>query len=733
MSLSNRRSPSDDDSLRLVELARSRGPSAHAEALAGLRENSERSMRQILGLPPEAARMFQSMFGANAFAAAKACVLIAGREAFTNKSAVGLDYALWTALSNLDDMGGFLRNDSEHASVETADMAHDLTVALGRYGLARQITGSVKSVQDLERVLSVYHDKAESAAAKGVLQLPGGWNWVDLGYAKCPRLEKDRMGHCGYDDRGHIYSLRDRSGNPHVNLTMDPNTKMVYQVSGKGNATPDRRFWPMIRDFIRHFDADLHLPKMGSRQADGISQELDSFIYDEGLVREAGRQNSTAMVVLPGGPPGRNTCNLVRSLSKNRSRLIVVVRPDGIPPGSYERMLRASLPDCERRIRVMEADGSLVDMIISAERNRHYVKKQALEVFCDSQTAQGYDPSANVGLDFDPTLIAVRPISIPRDDANDITKAVRTGDTASQHRVLDPHLFSNPEGLAHYRSALLGESVLREFLTDIAPSRELAIELIHGIIARELRDTTGVQYLGSGRNGSAYRHPDGFIIKITTDPREVSSAERLIGLETEHLGRVYSCRPIVEGIWILTQEELDPLPEHARRRFDATITEIENSGGIDMLNEGRVLDCLECLDSSSIPGVTRTIRQFGVIGMCRELRALGLSGDFHSGNVMLRGDRPVLIDLGTPGDPDAHENKKLPLGRNLTRISEFGSGSPGSGATGPAMMRGSNSSSWSNGRGALKSPMNFVPEDGEADEADHALDWGPGRVRGASF
>ncbi len=459
-------------------------------------------------------------------------------------------------------------------------------------------------------------------------------------------------------------------------------------------------------------------------------------------LHEIGRQNSTALAVVPGDPPGKNICALIRSLSQDRSRLVVVAQDGSLPPGSFERMLRASLPDCEKRIRVIDEGGTLTDMIASAVRNKHYSPKQALEVFCDAQLAQGFGHgAAALSLGFDPGLVSVRPIRIPVDDSNAIMHAIQVQDASAQHRVLDPHLFSNPEGMATYRNAVLGTSESRrptpiiEFLTDIASSRELAIAHLRDLLSAEVDDIEGLQYLGSGRNGSAYRSPDGFILKVTTDPQEARSAGILAGLHVDHLGRIYSVKGIAEGVWLIEQEDLDRLPPGLREEFDLAMEAMELSGGMDSLNEGRALEALMASNASISRPLSRFVaevfRRFDVIGMCREMRALGLTGDFHSGNIMLRGSSPVLTDLGTPGDAPVSENGVL--GGDRQRIDEFGTGAPGSGASSPATMRASNSSSWSNGRGALKAPQNFVPEDEEADEGDYALDWGPGRVTGASF
>lgn len=753
----------------VLALAATHGQQALYEARAALQENSEGNIQRILKASRPAAAMFQRLFGANAFAAAKACILERGLKAFQSLDESDIDYEIWRAVGELDSHGQFLVDDDNATDKRDAKLnkyAVAFSRVLGSRGMAKSIANpAVKTRDDLHTLLVKYYEKASIASKEAVVKLANGWKWIDL--AGCSSdVEQKQMGHCGYDDRGKLYSLRDGNGNPHVTLTMD-DKGTIHQIRGKGNSTPDRKYWQAIKQFMQQTHSELYmhnttgaeLPDMFARP-DGVSPELDRFLYDEpepgqpreSRLREAGRQNSTAMVVVPGSPPGRNVCGLVRSLSKDRSRLIVVARAGGLPPGSFERMLRASIPDCEKRVRIIESDGSLVEMISNAERNKHYSPKQALEVFCDAQLAQAYaHDSTGMRLEFDPGLVSTRPIKIPTDDPSAILKAVQGQDMAAQHRVLDPHIFSSSNGIASYRDALMagqgqqGQAAehrrlagvaLMEFLTDVAPSRELAIARLRDLLDAEV-GIDGLQYLGSGRNGSAYRSPDGFVLKVTTDEAEVESASRLIGQQTEFLGRVFEVRELDEGVWLLIQEDLESLPEDLREEFDLAMEVLENLGAMDSLNEGDIREVVHTLaaagrvSSRSVEMAIGVMRRFEVPGMCSELSDLGLSGDFHSGNVMLRNGSPVLIDLGTPGEsPIFQIEVHHPNGR---RINEFGTGAPGSGASGPPTMRGSNSSSWSNGRGALKSPANHVPEDENADEKDYSLDWGPGRVSGASI
>lgn len=442
----------------------------------------------------------------------------------------------------------------------------------------------------------------------------------------------------------------------------------------------------------------------------------------EAELLEAGRSGATAMVIVPGEPPGKDGCEEIRRLASS-GRVIVVASGGRLAPGNFERLLRLSVPDVESDVDVVDADGGLGGAIEAAEAGGFYRPGDALEVFCDASLVPKFRSELSDGsLSVDPTVVTVSPSRGVSDDPDGIIAAVHSGDEAAMQGVLDPHVFAN-DGVGAYRDVLFKEGLLREFLSDVAPSRELAIARLHDVLTAEVGDEEAgaLQYLGSGRNGSAYRHPDGFIVKVTTDPREARSGERLVGADTAHLGRIYQVRPVADGIWMIIQEDLQRLPPDLREEFDRAVAVLEGLDALDALNEGRLLHVLEALrESSELPSVVDVLRRFGVVGMCRELRQLGLTADFHSGNLMLRGDRPVLIDLGTPGDDPG-------------TLREFGSGAPGSGAAGPATMRGSNSGSWSNGRGALKAPRNHVPEDENETEGDRALDWGPGRITGASF
>lgn len=439
-------------------------------------------------------------------------------------------------------------------------------------------------------------------------------------------------------------------------------------------------------------------------------------------------ENSTAMVVVPGEPPGKNVTGLIRNLVANRTKLIVVAQPGRLSPLDFERLLRASMPDVEKKLRIIDGGDSIVDSVNSAERNRHYRPSQALEVYADPQLAAGFSQAVSDGsLGFDPTVIQVHPTEIPTDDLEALVGAVKDDDLDSMHRTLDPHVFSNQDALRTYKEVLgtQTESVVREFLTDIAPSRELGIATLDAILRHELGDDfASLEYLGSGRNGSAYRMPDGLILKVTTDPAEADSAEKLVGLECEYIHRVHSVDQIAEQVWVLVQEELESLPAQYAEEFDLAMEILETIGAGHALRAGDAHGIKEVMMSCEHPDlcvlVAEVMRKFDVGGMLREVAELGLSGDFHSGNVKLREGRPVLTDLGTPG-ADPHDVKKVKR-RVIRQVSELGGVQAAPQAGPPANMRGSNSSAWAAGKAVLSKPDQHVPEDENANERDNALD-----------
>ncbi|HEU5118647.1 MAG TPA: hypothetical protein VFT74_18765 [Isosphaeraceae bacterium] len=746
-----------------------------------------------------------------------------------------------------------------------------------------------------------------------MVPLGGGWNWVDLG-TSCDDAEAAEMQHCGTDSRGTLISLRDPQGNAHVTMSYDGNT--VHQIKGKQNTVPVRKYWPYIVQFFKQTGAKLddwwleaaakELPGGDDfDHAPELMQLLAPFVKKKAPVREAAlkRNNSVAMVIVPGEPPGRNVCAFVRSLVQDRSRVIVVAQSGRLAPGNFERMMRASMPDCEKKLRIMDASGpSLADALNSAQRNHHYSPSQALQVYCDQQTARGFQQEVSDGsLKFDPTVINIVPSRIPSDAGEDIVRAVKGGDESAMHRVLDPHIFSSQEGLGDYKQALLHtEGVIREatrwqnFMAN-TKLQTIPWELdnyVEGIEQweKELPDDMGLRgpiYCSivllsaaefSKRTKRGNPQTAGWMVDceiFMVEPDDPGyplwffhSEKRFADIEQAR-AQVEKLKTFVDSKTLLELERYPKSGKIAMSKFESLLRE-----GIKRKFPGEKLyvhfssrpkpprvpnRSMNFMSSGGPPGIyaypmdaamtyasdrtdayvlrprvevldvmkytreqlERDIQRLsGMVDLSRSLRLwsryerevvrtgppfaklwyllsrIPRAGDEYPpgvqetafGNPQL--GRELLLKLGYSAIEDSigiiygtepkqvlfltdesfevidhvqnpetfrsHETQRELVERLVDevlrefleegnifdievpsldggRLNEFGTGSPGSGANGPVQVRASNSSSWASGQLALSDPRNHVPEDENEEESDRALDWGPGRVSGASF
>ncbi len=92
-----------------------------------------------------------------------------------------------------------------------------------------------------------------------VHKFDNGYYWYDIKSDAC-NIEGLKMGHCGQGMKeGNLYSLRSPSGtrkdpDPHVTIEMDAD-KTVWQVKGRGNMTPKKKYWPYISWFLVNMGA----------------------------------------------------------------------------------------------------------------------------------------------------------------------------------------------------------------------------------------------------------------------------------------------------------------------------------------------------------------------------------------------------------------------------------------------------------------------------------------------
>lgn len=400
---------------------------------------------------------------------------------------------------------------------------------------------------------------------------------------------------------------------------------------------------------------------------------------------EAGRESSTAMVIVPGTPPGKNVCAFIRRLVGDRSKLVVAAKTGDLSPGSFETMLRASMPDVEKKLRVMDVGDSAAEAVMSAERNRHYRPSQALEIFCTDEDARGFAQEVRGGhLNFDPSVISTVPTQVPSDDPGAILGAVERDDVDALHRVLDPHIFSSPDGLARYQSAMEGTS-----------QRQRQDE-------GHLREGPWEEFFATKRLGEFpwEEDPDGEDPSGQKGP--IEKWEKRIRLYDKGLNRV--------GDWIICGLTVDSMATWSRA-----------TGRGNPSTAGFMVDC-EILSQKEPFGPERHFiyhveRRFSDVATARTYAArLRSFIDSKTLDGLSRQPRSGKMSMSK------FERIKTPAGAGVGPVNEL-VGTQAAPQAGPqSQMRGSNSSAWSGGRLVLKKPENFIPDDENESERDRALD-----------
>jgi len=113
-----------------------------------------------------------------------------------------------------------------------------------------------QSREDPDQILHVFED---------------GSYWYDLQSSRC-EVEGNRMGHCGTDDRGNLYSLRKkdkgkRDSKSYITIAFNEQSKEIFQIKGRQNTCPPESLWPHIEKFIELTDA-ISLQETGEYSAE---------------------------------------------------------------------------------------------------------------------------------------------------------------------------------------------------------------------------------------------------------------------------------------------------------------------------------------------------------------------------------------------------------------------------------------------------------------------------------
>jgi hypothetical protein len=114
-----------------------------------------------------------------------------------------------------------------------------------------------------------------------------GYYWYDIRSDACT-LEGQKMGHCGKGIAGgNLYSLRSPSGtkkdpDPHVTIELTA-PGIIYQIKGKGNAAPVKKYWPYVSWFIKNIKSTEGKPVTGYMEEKALPgfSEMYDYLQDQ--------------------------------------------------------------------------------------------------------------------------------------------------------------------------------------------------------------------------------------------------------------------------------------------------------------------------------------------------------------------------------------------------------------------------------------------------------------------
>ena len=200
--------------------------------------------------------------------------LYSAAESYVDKALVTAEYTQQPPKLQL----GYLKTNNEYDTFEkTLDAAKKWHVTM-----AEQAEKLAKSKELFEKSLK---------GTEFVMDLPNGMAAYQLTTPEALDFESEYMGHCvgkGSYDRGvkkgtiHIYSIRDKNGEPHVTFEVHGND--IYQCKGKGNKAPVEKYRPAVHEFVRQkqFNIKGDFIKIGLWHQDG--EYYDIFNLPKGFV-----------------------------------------------------------------------------------------------------------------------------------------------------------------------------------------------------------------------------------------------------------------------------------------------------------------------------------------------------------------------------------------------------------------------------------------------------------------
>ena len=174
--------------------------------------------------------------------------------------------------------------------------------------------GSIEQTRrEADRILEQMEDDSKVMNVPG---MPKDFYWYNIGLSACS-IESQRMGHCGSDGDGILFSLRRKgkgelTSESHVTISYNEYIATVLQIKGKGNAVPLQKYWPMVAAFFKYVGVENN-KENGRYSASGTDafQEMNEYLEAET------------------GVPSENAFAEVVKYAKERVRLLE--NPDYVP------------------------------------------------------------------------------------------------------------------------------------------------------------------------------------------------------------------------------------------------------------------------------------------------------------------------------------------------------------------------------------------------------------------
>lgn len=242
-------------------------------------------------------------------------------------------------------------------------------------------------------------------------------------------------------------------------------------------------------------------------------------------------------------------------------------------------------------------------------------------------------------------------------------------------------------------------SLIREVLLTEAPvSADAAKELLRKFpkglkkVGINVDDIDSFQQLGeTGTHGTAFKLPDGRVLKVTDDAKEAEAAASLIGKNLSNIVKFYAVWQFNDdNLYGVLQELLEPLSAEEGKELNSALVStalplwIKRANGswdtVKQLTKQHILDSVKKKfkgnhNSPEAQAYAKSVNEawnllvtkYKIRDMFNTLTELGIDfHDYHAGNLMKRSDGTlVLIDLGmskikSPGKPQKFtESRKV--------------------------------------------------------------------------